>query len=137
MKFLSTILLLFVCFTGEAQTSFLQDAVARLDKALVEKDTVALKQLLHKDVSYGHSNGWVQTKQDVINDMISGKLLYSKIESEDLKWTVSKDWTSVRSTTKVEATMNGNKVDLKLHVLEVWQKTNKGWQMIARQSTKL
>jgi len=137
MKFLSTILLLFVCFTGEAQTSFLKDAVARLDKALVEKDTVILKQLLHKDVTYGHSNGWVQTKQDVINDMVSGKLLYSKIESTDLKWTVSKDWTSVRSTTKVEATLNGNKLDLKLHILEVWQKTNKGWQMIARQSTKL
>jgi len=137
MRILSIIALLFVCFTGEAQTSFLQEAVARLDKALVEKDTVVLKQLLHKDVTYGHSNGWVQTKKDVINDMISGKLLYSKIESEDLKWTVSKDWTSVRSTTKVEATLNGNKLDLKLHVLEVWQKTNKGWQMIARQSTKL
>lgn len=116
---------------------FLKEAVTRLDKALVENDTVALKQLLHKDVTYGHSNGWVQTKQDVINDMVSGKLLYSKIESSDLKWTVSKDWTSVRSTTTVEATLNGNKVDLKLHVLEVWQKTNKGWQMIARQSTKL
>jgi hypothetical protein len=137
MRICFLIILFFVSCSGFSQTSFLKDAMVKLDRALVQKDTVTLKQLLHKDVTYGHSNGWVQTKTDVINDLVSGKLVYTKIESKDLAWTVSKDWTAVRSSTKVEANLNGNKLELNLHVLEVWQKTNKGWQLIARQSTKL
>ena len=71
------------------QTSFLKDAVTKLDKALIAKDTVVLKQLLHKDITYGHSNGWVETKTDVIKDLVSGKLAYDKIESRGIKWTVT------------------------------------------------
>lgn len=131
--------LVFLLFTttGFAQTSFLKEASEKLRKALLNKDTVTLKQLLHKNTSYGHSSGWVQTKQDVFNDFASGKLSYSKIENEEVKWTVDKDWASARSTTNVTVAVNGKTVDLKLHILEVWLKTNKGWQLIARQSAKI
>lgn len=137
MRLLFTISFLCVSVFGFCQTSFLSAAAEKLDKALVAKDTVTLKQLLHKNVSYGHSNGWVETKEDVIKDLVNGKLVYSKIVSKDFKWTVDKEWASLRTTAKVEVTMNGNKLDLNLHVLQVWWKTNKGWQLIARQSTKL
>lgn len=120
-----------------AQTSFLKDAAVKLDKALIQKDSVTLKQLLHKNVTYGHSSGWVQTKQQVLDDFKSGKLTYSKIVNEDSKWTVDKDWASLRTTTNVTVTVDGEKKDLKLHVLAVWWKTNKGWQLIATQSAKL
>ena len=119
------------------QTSFLKDAATKLDKALIQKDSVTLKQLLHKNVTYGHSSGWVQTWQQVLDDFKSGKLTYSKIVNEDSKWTVDKDWASLRTTTNVTVTADGEKKDLKLHVLAVWWKTNKGWQLIARQSTKI
>ena len=137
MKFFLSIAFIFMLSTGFAQTSFLKDAVVKLDKALMQKDTTTLKQLLNKNVTYGHSSGWVQTKQDVINDLVSGKLTYSKIENEDVKWVTDKDWASARITTNVNVTVDGRNLDLKLHVMEVWLKTNKGWQMIARQSTKL
>ena len=137
MKNLLTILLFGICTISFAQTAFLKEAVTKLDRALVVKDTAVLKQLLHKDLTFGHSNGWVQSKGDVIKDLISAKLVYSKIENKDLKWAVNKDWTSVRSTMKVDVTLNGNRMELNLHVLQVWWKTNKGWQLIARQSTKL
>ncbi len=123
--------------SGFTQTSFLKDAALKLDRALIKKDTVTLKQLLHKNASYGHSSGWVQTKQEVVSDFISGKLGYSKIENEESKWTVDKDWASLRTTTNVTVHVDGEAKDLKLHVLAVWWKTNKGWQLIARQSTKL
>jgi hypothetical protein len=137
MRVFFFITLLFVSSFSFAQTSFLKDAVAKLDKALVEKDTVTLKQLLHKDATYGHSNGWVETKDDVIKDLATGKLAYKKITSKDVKWEANKDWATMRSTTKLKYVMNGSEVDLKLHVLQVWLKTNKGWQLIARQSTKI
>jgi hypothetical protein len=132
-----TILILLISSFSFGQTSFLKDAVSKLDKALIEKDTTTLKQLLHKNVTYGHSNGWVETKEDVIKDLASGKLIYYSIKSDSLVWNAEGNWASVRSKTKAEVAVNSSRMELTLHVLEVWLKTNKGWQLIARQSTKL
>jgi hypothetical protein len=137
MRIFIAILTLFISSFSFGQTSFLKDAVSKLDKALIEKDTVTLKQLLHRNVTYGHSNGWVETKEDVIKDLASGKLVYYTIKSDSLAWKTEANWASVRSKTKAEVSVNGNKIELNLHILEVWLKTNKGWQLIARQSTKL
>ena len=137
MKIRITILLLLISSFTFAQTSFLKDAVTKLDKALIAKDTVVLKQLLHKDITYGHSNGWVETKADVIKDLVSGKLAYDKIESKEVKWSVTNDVATMRSTTEVNYRLDDKPGELKLHVLQVWLKTNKGWQLLSRQSTKL
>lgn len=137
MRKLFTIALLLAGCAAFAQTSFLKEAVAKLDKALMAKDTVVLKQLLHKDLSYGHSNGWVETKADVIKDLTSGKLAYNKMVSKDQNWTATSDVATLRSTTDVGYSLDGKPGDLHLHVLQVWVKTGKGWQLLARQSTKL
>ena len=137
MKIRITILLLLISSFTFAQTSFLKDAVTKLDKALIAKDTVVLKQLLHKDITYGHSNGWVETKADVIKDLVSGKLAYDKIESKEVKWSVTNDVATMRSTTEVNYRLDDKPGELKLHVLQVWMKTNRGWQLISRQSTKI
>ena len=137
MKGKITILLLIVSSFTFAQSSFLKEAVVKLDKALVAKDTVVLKQLLHKDLTYGHSNGWIETKADVIKDLQVGKLAYDKIESKDLQWTVTNNIATMRSTTEVGFRLDNKPGELKLHVLQVWLKTNKGWQLLSRQSTKL
>ena len=137
MRIYITILTISISSFSFGQTSFLKDAVAKLDKALIGKDTTTLKQLLHKNVTYGHSNGWVETKEDVIKDLASGKLVYYSIKSDSVTWKTDGNWASMRSKTKAGVSVNGNRIELNLHVLEVWLKTNKGWQLIARQSTKL
>jgi hypothetical protein len=120
-----------------AQTSFLKEAVAKLNKALIAKDTVVLKQLLHRDATYGHSNGWVETKADVINDLVTGKLTYSKIDTKNVKWIVNNNVATIRNSSEISFELDGKPGELNLHVLQVWLKTNKGWQLLARQSTKI
>jgi hypothetical protein len=137
MKACLTILLFFVISNAFGQTTFLKEAVSKLDNALVKRDTIILKQLLHKDLTYGHSNGWVESKEELIKDLYSGKLEYNSIESSEYLWKTGSDWASVRSKAKVEYVMDGKKGELNLHVLQVWLKTNKGWQLVARQSTKI
>jgi len=137
MKVWIAIIVLLISSVSFGQTSFLKDAVSKLDKALIEKDTATLKQLLHKNLTYGHSNGWVETKDDVVKDLSSGKLVYYTIKSDSIAWKTDANWASMRSKTKVEVSVNNNRTELNLHVLQVWLKTNKGWQLIARQSTKL
>ena len=137
MRCLLTISLVLSVLLSTAQTSFLKEAVSRLDRALVAKDTVVLKQLLHSDLSYGHSNAWVEGKKDMVANLYNGKITYKKIETGDMKWVAGKGHATVRSTTEVEYILDGSEGRLKLHVLQVWLKTNKGWQLLARQSTKI
>ena len=56
-------LILFVVNGSFAQVDSvgLKDAMQQLDKALLQKDETVLKSILHKDLGFGHSNGWIQT----------------------------------------------------------------------------
>lgn len=140
MRFILTILLFFISFIAVAQidSAELKNAIQKLDKALLEKDSLVLAAVLHKDVSYGHSSGWVQTKEDLWKDFVSGKLVYKKIENSSITIVaISKNWATVRTNTSAEGTVNDKGFNLTLHVLQVWMKTNKGWQLMARQSAKL
>jgi hypothetical protein len=124
---------------AQADSVSLKLAVADLDRAIINKDEKALTQLLNADVSYGHSNGWVETKTDIINDLKSGKLNYTKIENTTLTIAaINSNWATIRTNTNaIGSSGSGPSFDLKLHVLQVWLKTKNGWQLIARQATKL
>ena len=140
MKFSLFIALFFLSVSAVAQvdSTGLNEAMLRLDKALLEKDTAALRLVLHKDVSYGHSNGWVQTKKNILDDLVSGKLLYTKIETRDLALlAINKKWATAKMITNAEGAVSGTAFNLKLHVMQVWIRLKKGWQLMARQSTKI
>ena len=115
----------------------LKNAMQQLDKALLQKDEKILQTVLHKEVSYGHSNGWIQNKNDILNDFTSGKLIYNKIENNSLAIvTISKKYATVKTNTNAEGVVNGTAFNLRLHIMQFWIKTKKGWQLIARQSAK-
>jgi hypothetical protein len=115
----------------------LKNAMQQLDKALLQKDEKILQTVLHKEVSYGHSNGWIQNKNDILNDFTSGKLTYDKIENNSSAIvTISKKYATVKTNTNAEGMVNGTAFNLKLHIMQFWVKNKKGWQLIARQSAK-
>jgi hypothetical protein len=130
-----------LCFVSGAFAQIdsveLKSAMQQLDKALLQKDEKMLQTVLHKDVSYGHSNGWIQNKNDILNDFASGKLIYSKIENNSSSIvTIGKKYATVKTNTNAEGIVNGTAFNLKLHILQFWVKTKRGWQLIARQSAK-
>ena len=138
LLFGSLVLFLFNSSLAQIDSIGLKNAMQQLDKALLQKDETVLKSVLHQDLSYGHSNGWVQSKSDVLNDFISGKLTYSKIENNSSAIIViTKEYATVKTDTNAEGAVNGTAFNLKLHIMQFWIKTKKGWQLIARQSTKL
>jgi len=140
MKILFAIgLLLFnVSLIAQLDSVGLKEVMQKLDNALLQKDEMVLKKVLNKDVNYGHSNGWVQTKTNVLNDFKTGKLVYNKIENiNSAILSINKKWATVKTNTNAEGAVNGTAFKLTLHVMQVWMKTKKGWQLIARQSSKI
>lgn len=141
MKLFKVILLLFITgiVHGQSDSVLLKETVVKLDKAMTGKDYGALQELLHKDVSFGHSTGWIQTKTDVLNDLKSGKLHYAKMDRTGVYVAAMNDgWALVRSNAQAEGVTEGKPFSVRLHVLHVWIKDGTGqWQLVARQATKL
>lgn len=140
MKVLFTITFFLIQLVAVAQADSigLKENMKKLDQALLQKDEAALKLVLHMEASFGHSSGWYQSREEVLEDCRSGKLVYLKLENSNVRIvSLSKNRATVRMNTHAEGTLNGNQFDLSMHVMQVWIKTKKGWQLLARQSAKL
>ena len=136
MKQLLIIISLFVSIGSFAQRN-VTGSVRDLDVALVERDTAFLKVLLHEDLSYGHSNGWVETKAELMMHLFNGKLVYTKVESKLLSQHQADSVTIARTESEISYVLDGKPGTLKLHVLQVWVLNRSGWQLLGRQSTKV
>ncbi len=138
MRNLVTISLLFIYSAAMAQSEkSLHLAVDGFSNALVERDSVELKKLVADKLVYGHSNGWKQTKQELIGDLYNGKIIYKKIDQSDEQSVVEGNTGCVRTTANIDVVMEGKPVQMKLHVLQVWVWKNKRWQLLSRQSIKM
>ena len=81
MKFFVFIFLIIspVLVSAQQDTSAVLKALQAFEKALVAKDDIEIEKFIENKASFGHSNGWVQSKEDVLKDMKSGYLVYLKI----------------------------------------------------------
>ncbi|HYV54572.1 MAG TPA: nuclear transport factor 2 family protein [Chitinophagaceae bacterium] len=138
MKKISSLLLLFSFVFANAQTEEekLTTALKEFHQALVNKNTTSINQQTDKALSYGHSNGWVETKADVIKDLETGYLVYHSYKEDSLTITINETMANARFVADIKATMNGNDTNVHLKVLEVWVKKGKRWILFARQGVK-
>jgi hypothetical protein len=138
MKVLLLTILLFASSLVIGQdTVGLRKEIGDLNEALLKKDAAVLNGLLDKQLIYGHSNGWLQTKEDLVTDFANGKIEYKKIEPSEFNYTITKQAIAVRSITKIEGVVNGNAFSMNLQVLQIWKRIKRHWVLIARQAVKL
>ena len=140
MKFVTTILFSALSFIACAQSSDeekLTITVKEFHQALVKRNTVSINQQTDRALSYGHSNGWVETKEDLIKDLETGHISYQKINEDSISILMNGDMANVRFLADISATMKGTSSSFKLRVLEVWIKKSKRWLLFARQAVKV
>ena len=126
----------FVFANAQTEEEKLTTALKEFHQALVNKNTTSINQQTDKALSYGHSNGWVETKADVIKDLETGYLVYHSYKEDSLKITINESIANVRFVADISATMNGNDTNVHLKVLEVWVKKGKRWILFARQAVR-
>jgi hypothetical protein len=126
-----------ILFAQQPDHKSLGHAIKDFDRALVSRDTITLKYLLEDQVSYGHSNGWIQTKKDVTADLYNGKIKYRDIKQADQEIVIEDKAASVRFTTTTDVEMGGKAMTFKLKVLQMWIWENAHWVLLARQSVKI
>lgn len=138
MRSLFIIGLLFVDMIVVAQTEEekLTTTIKEFHQALVKKNTISINQQTDKALSYGHSNGWVETKTDVIKDLETGYLIYHSYQEDSLNIIINGTMANARFIADISASLNGNRSSFHLKVLEVWVKKGKRWILFARQAVK-
>lgn len=138
-----TCFLLFIFSTGlcaqETELSEYEEIslkMSQIDQALIAKDTAALAKILHKDLSLGHSNGWIETKSDLLETLITESVTYLNIKNAK-PFSVHHNLDNLITTRrKIDVTglLNETPFEVKLNVLEVWIYEDEIWQLLARQS---
>jgi hypothetical protein len=138
MKFFVTILFLGLQLAATAQTEAdkLTSTLKEFHVALVKKNTVSINQQTDKALSYGHSNGWVETKKELIEHLESGYMGYNSFREDSIKVEVNGNMAHARFIADINATMSGKEFTFKLRVLEVWVKKGKRWVLFARQAIR-
>jgi ketosteroid isomerase-like protein len=105
--------------------------------AMLKKDAATLDKLLHSDLTYSHSDGRTETKSDVLQSIPAGKLNVEAIDFKDSTVRVFGNTAVVKGGIDIRNNVDGKPVLLNLSVLQVWVKGSQGWQLVARQSTRL
>jgi hypothetical protein len=132
------ILFLFIFFFASAQTEEqkLITTLKEFHQALVNKNTVSINQQTDKALSYGHSNGWVETKTDMIKNLETGYLDYHSYKEDSLQTVINGNLAHARFVADINVTLNGYTSTYHLKVLEVWWKKGKRWLLFARQAVR-
>ena len=138
MKFFVTIVLFCWQLAGLAQSDEvkLTSTLKEFHQALVKKNTVSINQQTDKALSYGHSNGWVETKKELIEHLESGYMEYNSFREDSIKVEVNGNVGHARFIADINATMSGKEFTFQLRVLEVWVKKGKRWVLFARQAVR-
>lgn len=114
------------------------DRVEMWRKAVLTQDVKTLDKVFANEMTYGHSNGHLDTKSSFISTIRDKKEVYKELNLDDMTVSI------VGNNALVRHKMTGS-VDLadgtvskpNLGVLQVWNKTKNGWQLLGRQAFKL
>lgn len=135
-----TVLLLAISFCCKAQTSpqkQIADITNAMTKALLHPTKPVLDKLISADVSYGHSNGMVQSKPEIIENLLHGPFTFITIAIPSQTIKVLDKIAMVRQLMNVDYIEKGVKGKYKFGILLVWRQENNQWKLLARQAIKL
>jgi ketosteroid isomerase-like protein len=113
------------------------DAVETLRKALFEANKAKLEQVAAPQISYGHSDGRVETKEQFINGVMTRKQVVKSLAYPELKVAVVGNAAIARHLHLSESELDGKTTTTRIGVLQVWQKQDGGWKLLARQAFRL
>ncbi|RZL97812.1 MAG: nuclear transport factor 2 family protein, partial [Pedobacter sp.] len=102
----------------------------------VDNNTTSINQQTDKMLSYGHSNGWFESKAEMIKNLETGYMDYLSFKEDSLQVWMNGDMANARFMATIGLKMNGKENEYRLKVLEVWVRKGKRWILFSRQAVK-
>jgi len=112
-------------------------AVETLRQAMLAADKEKLLAVAHDKLSYAHSAGNAETKEQYAAAIASKKTIFKTLTFGDQTISVVGDNAIVRNTFAADLDRSGTPGTVKIGVLQVWKKDGGAWKLLARQGYKL
>ncbi len=106
-------------------------------EAMTTKNIALLKEMLSDDLTYLHSNGLLEDKQQHLNNISTGYLTYSTLRPETMAVRVHGRSAIGNGIVHVTGVANGKPFDIRLRYTDVYFKKKGKWQLAAWQSLRL
>ena len=98
---------------------------------------VYILSLTAEQLSYSHSDARLQNKTEFIDGVMSRKATVKSLEWPELTVQVVGNNAIVRHLWVSESELDGKVTNTKIGVMQVWQKQDGGWKLLARASWRL
>ena len=109
-------------------------AAERLRRTMIDVDPAVLKELFSDKLTYGHSDGRVQTKDEVVASLVEKRSVFHTIQISRQTLSLSGDVGIIRNRFEADGASNGKPSKPDLAVLQVWQRQDGRWRLLARQA---
>ena len=105
--------------------------------AMISGDLTALSALLDDDLTYVHSNGQAESKDEYLDSLRNGRVMYESISvTSDRHWQAEGCFVLVQFVSaRMRIEVGADPVERSLTIMSVWRKAPTGWRLIAMQST--
>ena len=123
-------------FAQSAKQLAVAQTIDQLKKAMIDGDSAMLDALTLPELSYGHSSGHIDSKQEFIEKIVSGKSDFVTIELTEQTISIVNNTAIVRHQLNATTNDGGKPGEVHLHVLLVFQKQHGSWKLLARQAVK-
>ena len=113
------------------------ERVEILRKGILEADREKLAQVTSEQISYGHSDGRVETQEQFIKGVLTRKQTVKSLAFPELKISVVGPSAIVRHIYLSDSELDGKATTTRIGALQVWQKQDGAWKLLARQGFRL
>jgi ketosteroid isomerase-like protein len=120
-----------------ADEAALAQSIEALRQGILQQDKAKLDQVAASQISYGHSDGRVETKEQFINGVMNRKQTQKSLAFPELKVFVAGNTAVARHIYLGESELDGKQTTTRIGALQVWQKQADGWKLLARQGFRL
>ena len=133
----SVIFLTTCLYAQDAEAKKVQKAVDDLYAAMVDADSVTMNKFVASKLLYVHSSGDMDDKPAFIRRIMSGRSDFVSVKLESEPISISGNTAIVRHILRAETNDNGKPGSVQLRIMQVWQKQEGKWKLLARSASRI
>jgi hypothetical protein len=103
---------------------------------MIEVQVDSLQKYFHEDAIYVHSNGWLETKAEVLNNLQSGHLKYDSLQYINATCRNVAETAIVLGEAIFFVRLDDKPIEIPLLYTEVYIKANGYWQFYSRHACR-
>ncbi|WP_421824278.1 nuclear transport factor 2 family protein [Flagellimonas oceanensis] len=123
---------------GNLNKEIVLGTLEQFDNAIITRDAGVLSSIASQELTYGHSSGNIQDREEFIDDVVNGTFEFLTISNEDQSVHISGNVAIVRHILSADALNNGIAAQVHIGVVMVFKLDENGHiVLLARQAYKL